>query len=187
MAKLPDLVSSKSATSTNTTNLRASANTVATDRYLGTFRFRVNVQTIASSAINQAWARVSGVVSESEPMEFMHGSDAFVRKAPGRSTFGDVTMERVYEGIDALYRWRRAIETGWDPQRGDFRRDITVEMLDRALNPVRKLILRGAWPIRWEMPELDASSTSPAMEKITLCVEEVYEDEVDSSNNNFAG
>ncbi|MFM2248637.1 MAG: hypothetical protein RL071_4712, partial [Pseudomonadota bacterium] len=59
MAKLNDLVSSKAATSTNTTNLRASANTTATDRYLGTFRFRVNVQTIATSTINQAWARVS--------------------------------------------------------------------------------------------------------------------------------
>jgi hypothetical protein len=55
------------------------------------------------------------------------------------------------------------------------------------MNPVRKIILRGAWPLRWEMPELDASNTSPAMEKITFCVEEVYEDAVDSSNNNFAG
>jgi phage tail-like protein len=185
--KLPNLVDNQKAGGSSTSNLRAVSNTTATDKYLGTFRFRVQVQTISSAQINQAWTRVSGVVSESEPMEFMHGVDPFVRKAPGRSTFGDVTMERVYEGIDSLYRWRRAIESGWDPQKGDFRRDITVEMLDRAMNPVRKIILRGAWPLRWEMPELDASNTSPAMEKITFCVEEVYEDAIDSSNNNFAG
>ena len=159
-------------------NPRANANNVRTDQYMGSFRFRVWVETIDPSLVNQAWLRVSGVVSTSEEMEFMHGSDPYVRKAPGRATFEPVSLERVYEGTDALYKWRRAIEMGWDPRGGDFRRNVNIELLDRAMQPQRRMVLSNAWPSRWELPELDASGPNAAVERITLTLEEVYEDVV---------
>ena len=114
--------------------------------FVGGFYFEVSFETesedVSPGEINQSFTRVSGVVSQSEQMEFMQGTDPFVMKAPGRSSFEDVTLERVYNGQDAFYKWRHA------------------------------------WPSRWEMPELDASGSGPAIERITLTVREVYEDEV---------
>ena len=43
-------------------------------------------------------------------MEYMHGTDPYVRKNPGRVTFEDVTLERVYNGLDDFYVWRQEIE-----------------------------------------------------------------------------
>ena len=149
-------------------NPRANANNVRTDQYLGSFRFRVTVDTLDSSLVNQAWLRVSGVVSTSEEMEFMHGSDPYVRKGVGRTTYEDVTLERIYNGSDSFYSWRMEIETG-----GLTRKDVKIEMLKADGTVSRTMMCRGAWPSRWELPEMDATGSEGAIERITLSVERV--------------
>lgn len=135
----------------------------------GAFRFRVYIDN-SDQAVNQAFTKVSGVQSESETMEYMQGTDAYVNTAPGRPKFADVELQRVYNGIDSFYKWRRAIE------RGEIvRRTVTIELLDVQNRFVRAMSCIDAWPKAWYMPEMDSQTSSPAMERIVLSVSEVAE------------
>ena len=145
----------------------------------GSYQFRVFIITEASGVqadVNQAFVRISGVVTSSEDIEYMQGTDTSVGSAPGRTKFDDLQMERVYNGVDDFYNWRRRIEKG-HMELGD----LSIEMLDREGNPVRKLVCASAWPKRWEMPEMDATSSNVAMEKITLAVGDIYEEKVSAT------
>lgn len=141
-----------------------------TDSYIGTHNFMIEIEGI--DVINTEFVSVSGVVSESEEIEFMHGQDPYVRKTAGRVTYEPVTMERVYKGVDDFYGWRLEVENG-----NIERRNVTVTMMDASFTPIRAMMLEQAWPSKWEMPDMDASSSGPATERITLSVERVRETE----------
>ena len=143
-----------------------------TDLYKYAFCFEVNIP--ETDDINQAFTRCSGIVSTSEPMEYMQGTDPYVRKNPGRVTFEDVTLERVYNGHDAFYTWRLGIEKG-----GTDKRAVEIRMMDRQGHEIRHLTLVEAWPIRWELPELDASGSGPATERITLSIQSVIHEDAE--------
>lgn len=137
------------------------------DSYIGAWNFRVKIDEITGD-VNQGFTRVSGVVSQSETMEFMHGIDPYIRRAPGRASFEDMRMERVYNGMDAFYEWRLAIEEGTVQ-----RRDVTIEVLKADGTPVRTMKCINAYPSRWELPELETTGSQGAVERITLTVERV--------------
>ena len=145
-----------------------------TDSHYGGFRFRVFVEGITADRINDAFTKISGLTSESEDIPFMHGTDPYVYLAPGRSKFQPVEFERIYNGIDSFYKWRREIETGTfdDEQRVSVR----VEVLNSKAEVVRTMRLVDAWPIKWEMPDLDAGASGPAIEKFSLACKEIYEE-----------
>ena len=80
------------------------------DNYIGAFNFKVTIDEIEVE--NSKFISVSGVVSSSETMEFMHGDDRYVMKQPGRASFEDIELKRVYQQVDAFYEWRVQIENG---------------------------------------------------------------------------
>jgi len=141
---------------------------LATDNYVGTHNFQVKIEGI--DVINTEFQSISGVVSESEEIEFMQGTDPYVRKTQGRVLYEPVTLERVYKGVDDFYGWRLEVENG-----NIERRDVTITMMDSAFRGIRAMTLENAWPSKWEMPDMDASSSGPAIERITLTVERVRE------------
>lgn len=142
----------------------------------GSYQFRVFITTEyggVASDVNQSFVRVSGVVTTSEDIAYMRGTDTSVGSAPGRTKFDDLQMERIFNGVDDFYKWRRRIEGG-QMELGN----LAIEMLDRGGQVVRRIICADAWPKRWEMPEMDSNSSNLAMEKITLAVADIYEDDV---------
>lgn len=139
-----------------------------TNNYIGSFHFRVTVEGINDPL--DGFLKVSSIVSTTEAMEFKHGLDMTVRKAPGRTTFEDVTLERVYSGLDEFHAWRKAIEAG-----NIDRRTISIEFLRPDHTTMRRYVLLNAYPSKWELPELDAGGSSSAVEKITLSVEQVLQ------------
>lgn len=139
-----------------------------TDAYIGTHNFQVAITGVTE--INAEFVTISGVVSSTEEIEFMHGPDPFVRKTAGRLTYEPIVMERVYKGVDDFYRWRLAVENGTIE-----RKDVTIRMMNAGFQVVRQMTLEGAWPTKWEMPDMDATSSRPAMERITLSVDRVRE------------
>jgi phage tail-like protein len=140
---------------------------LGSDNYYGSYYFRVSIPDVAGD-INQTFTKVSGVVSETEPMEFKHGTDPYIRKTVGRTKYEDLSLERIYNGNDGFYTWRLEIEAG-----NLTRKDIKIEMMKANGDVIRTMICRSAWPSKWQLPEMDSSSTSPASEVITLSVEKV--------------
>ena len=139
-----------------------------TNNYIGSFHFRVTVEGINDPL--DGFLKVSSIVSKTESMEFKHGLDMSVRKAPGRTTYEDVTLERVYSGLDEMHAWRKAIEAG-----NIDRRTVSIEFLRPDHTTMRRYVLLNAYPSQWELPELDAGGSANAVEKITLSVEQVLQ------------
>ena len=135
------------------------------DEYLGSHRFYV---TLGGSAPADGFTSVSPIVSMTETISFKHGMDPWVRKAPGRVQWEDITLERIYCGDDAFAQWRESIVNG-----ASDRRDIVIEYQDAAGGTKKTYQLMQCFPVRWELPGLDASGSNGAMEKITLAVESV--------------
>lgn len=132
------------------------------DNYIGAFNFKVEIDGIAVE--NSKFVNVSGVVSTSETMEFMQGDDRYIMKQPGRASFEDIELKRVYQQVDAFYEWRLQIENGIIE-----RKLVTVHMmLPDMVTVVRTMMIHDSYPSKWELPAMDSSSTEVALETITL-------------------
>ena len=134
------------------------------DKYVGAFNFRVSIDGIPQE--NSKILTVSGVGSESKLVD-----DDSIGRVPlhggGQITLSEVEITRVYQGYDQFYNWRMMIEEGEDALRS-----VSIELLLPDLNTVaRKVILHNCWPHKWQLPNLDASSTAPAVETISLAYE----------------
>lgn len=141
-----------------------------TNKYIGSFQFRVTIEGINDPL--DGFTKCSPIVSNTENIDFKHGLDRGVRKAPGRTSFEDITLERVYSGLDEFSSWRERIING------DLdRRTVSIEFLRNSGEVVRKYSLYNAYPSKWELPEMDAGSSSAATEKITLAVEKVVQEQ----------
>jgi phage tail-like protein len=132
------------------------------DNYIGAFNFKVTIDGVEVE--NSKFTSVSGVVSTSETMEFMHGDDRYVMKQPGRAMFEDIELKRVYQQVDSFYEWRLKIENG-----NIERKLVTVSLMLPDMNTVvRTMMIHDAYPSKWELPAMDASSSEAAVETITL-------------------
>jgi len=134
---------------------------LSTDGYVGTHNFQVTFTSGDLDTINTEVIWVSGAVSESEVLSGSEG---------GRVRYKTVVLERVYKGVDDFYLWRLDVEDGTI-----IPLDMEIVMMDSAFNPVRAMVLEGAWPSKWEMPDMDATIDGPALERITLTVERAQE------------
>ncbi len=139
-----------------------------TNNYIGSFHFRITVEGINDPL--DGFMKVSSITSTTENVDFKHGLDSSVRKAPGRTTFDDVTLERVYSGLDEFYAWRQAIEAG-----NIDRRTISIEFLRSDHSTMRRYVLLNAYPSKWELPAMDASGSQAAVEKITISSEKILQ------------
>ncbi|MDG1481404.1 MAG: phage tail protein, partial [Myxococcota bacterium] len=137
------------------------------DKYLGSFNFKISINSIAQEKMKVV--SVNNIVSESDIVEYMLGPEPYVRKIPGKAKFSEIEITRIYQGYDSFYDWRTNIEDGLDDLR-----DVTVEILAPDLETtVRKMVLHNCWPHKWQLPNLDASSTAPAIETIILACERI--------------
>ena len=139
-----------------------------TNNYIGSFHFRVTVEGINDPL--DGFIKVSALVSTTEAMDFKHGLDMVVRKAPGRTTFDDVVLTRVYSGLDEFHAWRKAIEAG-----NIDRRTISIEYLRPDHTTMRRYVLINAFPSKWQLPEMDAGGSNTATEEITISYENLLQ------------
>jgi phage tail-like protein len=140
------------------------------DKYMGSFNFRISIDGVPQECSKVV--SVQSVQTESELVEYQLGHEPFMRKIPGRNKFSEIEITRIYQGYDQFYNWRMMIEEGIDNLR-----TVNIEILAPDLNTVvRKMVLHNCWPSRWQLPNMDASSTEVAIETITLACERVTQD-----------
>lgn len=106
-----------------------------------------------------------------EVIEYRQGSDAVdnVHKLPGLVKYGNLVLKR---GISttgtplALFSWFSAFAQGTGSPAA-----ITVTLLDRARNPLFKWSFSNCWPVRYELPALNAKNSAVAIETLEIAVE----------------
>ena len=109
---------------------------------------------------------VSGLDAEVEVIELRSIEELVTRKLPGRVRFSNVRLERGLTTSRDLFDWWAAVLDGAVDRRG-----VAIMLLDDGRRPVLRWELQQAWPVKWEIAELDAAKNEVAIESLTLCHE----------------
>jgi phage tail-like protein len=135
------------------------------------FKFRVKWDGQYIPAIS----RVTGLLRSTEVVEHREGGDPSTsRKAPGRTQFDAITLERGLTD-DAAFEdwanlvWKLGASLGSEVALNEFRKDIFVELYNEAGQLVRAYKVFRCWPSQYRaLPDLDANANAIAIEHIKL-------------------
>jgi phage tail-like protein len=102
------------------------------------------------------------------------GDPSTSRKAPGRTQFDAITLERGLTD-DAAFEdwanlvWKLGASLGSEVALNEFRKDIFVELYNEAGQLVRAYKVFRCWPSQYRaLPDLDANANAIAIEHIKL-------------------
>jgi phage tail-like protein len=133
------------------------------DPYPG-FNFLVEIEGIGSASFHE----VSGLEGSIDVVEYREGADRSlgVRKLPGLVRYPNVTLRRGVTDSRELWDWWQAVASGnYD------RRAVAIVLRDRGGNDVRRWLLREAWPVRYQVSVLAATTSEVAIESLELAHE----------------
>lgn len=142
------------------------------DNPYGAFNFVVKLGNAGGEdQIAGGFSDVSGLDAEIEYADYRNGNDkeTHVRKIPGLSRVGDVSLKRGLIGDLRLFEWLKTTrEGGYDPL------TVTITLLDEQRNPVCSWVLARAQPKKWVGPTLNAGASGHvAMEELHLVAESI--------------
>lgn len=120
-------------------------------------------------------SKVSGLKRTTEVVEHRVGGDSStVRKSPGQTKYEPITLERGVTHNLAFEQWANKIwnfgsRLGAEVSLADFRKDITIELLNEAGQVAIVYHVFNCWPSEYEaQPELDASANAIAIQMLKL-------------------
>lgn len=132
------------------------------------FNFLVEIDGIAQAGFSEC----TGLRLEVDVIEYREGGElSSVRKLPGRSRVGDITLKRGITTSNELQAWLESTLNGLPN-----RKDGVIVLLDDQRKPVVRWKFFNAFPRKWEGPHLDAKGTDVAIETLTLCCEGLVRD-----------
>lgn len=139
--------------------LMAHAARTSSEDPLQKFKFRVTIPGIPSQI---GFQKVSGLSKEVNVVEYDESAFEYTHKLPGKTKFGEVTMERgMFSDISMLDQMKVI-------QNPDYRTTMIVQLMDRFGNVQRTWKLAEAWISKWEGSDFDATSDDVAIETITV-------------------
>jgi phage tail-like protein len=114
------------------------------------------------------FSEVDGLSGEIEVIEYREGADRVntARKLPGLAKYPNVMLKRGITGRTDLFEWWKSVRDGQVQ-----RRDVTITLLDEQRQPVLRWLLRNAFPVKIEGPELNATGNEVAIETLELAHE----------------
>lgn len=120
-----------------------------------------NVRFTEISGINAELAVVDHKIISQKGIEV-------VRKVPGRTKWGDITMKRGITSEMDVYEWRQKVVEG---KVDKARTNGTIKMLEHDGNVAAEWQVTAAWPSKINGPSLKSDGDEIAMEEITICYE----------------
>src|SRR3954468_17210471 len=146
----------------------------STDRFdpYRTFRFKVMWDGLYVAGLNKmgALSRTTEIVTFYEA-----GENVVPRKIPGKTTFGDVTLESGLTYDTAFQDWAELV-LDFSSHRltslGEFRKNVTVDVFNEAGVKAISYHLYRAWVTEYQaLPALDASANAVALTTVKLAYE----------------
>ena len=128
------------------------------------FNFLVEIEGVARAAFSEA----TGLESETAVIEYRTGSDPVVRKLPGLTKFGNITLRRGVTQDHELWDWRKSIVEG-NPDR----RNGSIILLDDQNREKLRWNFFNAWPSKYDGPDFNAKGTDVAIDSLTVSCERV--------------
>ena len=147
-----------------------SVNTARFDPYK-TFRFLLYLG--LSTTPVAGMSKVGGLKRSSDVIDYKEGGNPIIRKGLGRTKYEAITLERGVTHDSDFEDWANAaqkLDKG-DPSTSlkDLRRDVRIDLLNEAGQPVHRYILHRCWVSEFQaLPDLDAGGNGVAIEHIKL-------------------
>jgi phage tail-like protein len=120
-------------------------------------------------------SKVSALKRTTEVVKHRHGGDpSSSRKAPGRTEYEAITIERgVTHDVDfeqwANKVWNLGNGAGLEVSLADFRKDIIIELLNEAGQPAVRYKVFRCWVSEFQsLPDLDANANAVAIQHLKL-------------------
>ncbi|MEO1270471.1 MAG: phage tail protein [Myxococcota bacterium] len=136
----------------------------AINDHIGAYNWKATVDSISIGNFQA----VSGLSMKMEVIEYQDGTDLFVRKRPGRKSFGAITLKKGYIDNIELRKWWESIMNGLED-----RRSMMIELQDNLGDPICSWDLFECWPSEWKVSEFDGKSNNAVTEEITIQAENV--------------
>jgi phage tail-like protein len=125
-------------------------------------RFRIEIDGIASGA----FAEVTIGPTTTAVIEYRDGSDpAHVRKLPGLTTYGNVTLRSGVTSSLDLFNWHSQVVRG---ETAGFRKNLSIVVLDDDGRDVARFNVAAAWPVKYDPGDLNATGNDVFIELIEL-------------------
>ncbi|MFD1955272.1 phage tail protein [Paenibacillus thailandensis] len=124
------------------------------------FRFRVEIDGIQQAGFTD----VSGFDSSIDVIEYREGNEATtVRKLPGLTKYGNVSLKwGITDSMD-LYNWHKEAAAG-----NIQRKNVSIIVIDEAGNDKARWDFVQAWPSKYDAPDFSAKGNDIAIESLEL-------------------
>ncbi|HKB14311.1 MAG TPA: phage tail protein [Vicinamibacterales bacterium] len=133
---------------------------------LRNFRFRVEID----GSVIAGFSEVAIGATTTDVIDYREGTEpAHVRKLPGLTRYGTVTLKRGVTASGDLFAWHRQVATG-DPS---YRRNVAIVVLDEAGADIARYLVHDAWPIKYDPGGLHAKGNEVFVETLELVNEGV--------------
>jgi phage tail-like protein len=126
---------------------------------VGELRFRVEIGGVEIGR----FAECTGLSVEWDVQTYQEGGEnRYEHKLRGRLKYPNLVLKRGVTHEDALLKWF------FQSQDRDKRGSITLTLLGPERKPIRTFAFAGAFPVKWTGPNLNAGSTSIAVETLEV-------------------
>jgi phage tail-like protein len=135
----------------------------------GRFVFQVDFGSVDPGGIDGGFEEVGPIAGGIDVIEYRAGNDKAntIRKVPGLHRVHDVTLKRGVIGSTTLFAWFRAGALGQAE-----RRTVTIRLMNEDhSDAVFTWRLVRAWPVKYVVPSLNATSSDVAIEELVLTCE----------------
>ena len=132
---------------------------------LRNFRFRLEIGGITQAGFSE----VSGFDVSIDAIDYREGNEpTHVRKLPGLTKYGNVTLKwGITDSMD-LYNWHQQIVAG-DIQR----KTVAIVVIDEGGNDKARFEITDAWPMKYDPMDLNAKGNDVSVETLELVNEGV--------------
>jgi phage tail-like protein len=129
---------------------------------LRNFRFRLEID-----SITQGWfSEVNIGDTTTEPIDYREGTEpTHVRKLPGLTKYGNITLKWGVTDSVELYEWHKAIVAGGI---GDQRKTVKIVVIDEAGADKASFLVSEAWPTKYDPSDLNAKGNEVFIELLEL-------------------
>jgi conserved hypothetical phage tail region protein len=132
---------------------------------LRNFRFRLEIDGIQQAGFSE----VAGFDATVDPIDYREGSDpTHVRKLPGLTKFGNVTLKWGVTDSMELYNWHRQIVDGTIVRKG-----IAIVVVNESGQDQARWEIAEAWPSKYDPMDLNAKGNDVSIEMLEIVHEGV--------------
>src|SRR5688572_680250 len=132
---------------------------------LRNFRFRLDIDGISEAHFSE----VTGFDTTTDAIDYREGDDpTHVRKLPGLTKYGNVTLKRGITDSMDLYAWYKGVVDG------KIRRvKVAIVVLDEEGKDKARFEISEAWPSKYDPMDLNAKGNDVSIETLELTNEGV--------------